>query len=342
MTFLLLALACSAPPTPLPPAPAPRVAVAIASPAPRTWSRSLLGVLEPARDAVLSPRSGGVVTARMVSPGEQVEEGQVLLQLDAREASASYAAASAALTDAEAVAGQAARQLERVMGLGTSASPAEIDAARVAAIRAEAAADGARARRELAAVSLEYTAITAPFDGEVASLGPEVGETVGPGVAAARVVDTEMLTLTVGLNEDELGAAMSASASFRVRSRVSAGREAPATLETLASAADPRTLSWPAELSVPGDAGLAAGATVEVIAELAAPTADAAVPLRAVEADAVWLLREGAAWYTQVTVLAERGDFALVDGVSPGEQVIVRGQAGLRDGQRVVALEGSP
>jgi len=81
---------------------------------------------------------------------------------------------------------------------------------------------------------------------------------------------------------------------------------------------------------------------VEVIAELSAPDADAAVPLRAVDEGAVWLLREGAAWYTPVTVLAERGDQALVEGVAPGDAVIVRGQSGLRDGQRVVALEGSP
>jgi len=342
MTLLLLALACSDPPAPLPPAPDPRVESVPAAASPRTWSRSLLGVLEPSRDAVLSPRSGGVVTARMVAPGERVVAGQVLLKLDAREAAASYAAAVAALTDAEAVAGQTSRQLDRVMALGESASPAEIDAARVAAIRAEAAADGARARRELAAVALEYLSITAPFDGEVVSLEFEIGETIGPGTPVARVVDAETLTVTVGLNEDELGPAMSSSATFRVRSRMSAGIEAPATLETLSSAADPRTMAWPAELSVPGDAGLAAGAAVEVIAELSAPEADAAVPLRAVDEGAVWLLREGAAWYTPVTVLAERGDQALVEGVAPGDAVIVRGQSGLRDGQRVVALEGSP
>ena len=142
--LLLLTLACEDPPPPLPPAPDPRVEVAVVEPAPHTVERSLLGVLEPARDVALSPRGGGVVTARLAAPGEQVAAGQVLLQLDAREAAANYAAAVAALTDAEALAGQADRQLGRVIALGESASPSEVDAARVAAIRAEAAADGAR------------------------------------------------------------------------------------------------------------------------------------------------------------------------------------------------------
>ncbi len=340
MLLLTLTLAgCAPAPEPIGAAADPRVLVEAAAPPPRTLTRTLLGVLEPRRDAALSALTGGQVHALLAAPGDRVTRGQPLLQLDPRQAAANLTRARAALADAEAVSGESARRLERLEALGDGASPADLDAARTAALRAGAAAEAARAAAELAALELSYKTVSAPFDRQLAAISPEVGEVVAPGAPVARVVDVSALTVTGGLLEDELGPASDPGSSFSVRA---AGGQAPASLRHLAPVADPRSLDWPAELEVPGDAGLVAGAAVQVIAELAAPAASAAVPLRALSDGAVWVVVEGAAWRREARAVAERGDRALIEGVSPGEPVVIGGAERLEDGQRVQVVEAAP
>ncbi len=332
MLLLTLTLAgCAPAPEPIGAAADPRVLVEAAAPPPRTLTRTLLGVLEPRRDAALSALTGGQVHALLAAPGDRVTRGQPLLQLDPRQAAANLTRARAALADAEAVSGESARRLERLEALGDGASPADLGAG--------AAAEAARAAAELAALELSYKTVSAPFDGQLAAISPEVGEVVAPGAPVARVVDVSALTVTVGLLEDELGPASDPGSSFSVRA---AGGQAPASLRHLAPVADPRSLDWPAELEVPGDAGLVAGAAVQVIAELAAPAASAAAPLRALSDGAVWVVVEGAAWRREARAVAERGDRALIEGVSPGEPVVIGGAERLEDGQRVQVVEAAP
>jgi RND family efflux transporter MFP subunit len=243
---------------------------------------------------------------------------------------ANLSAASAQLADAVALLDDALRRLARAESLGDGLSLQDLDTARTTVARAQASRDGAAARRDLALVQLGHHTLRAPFPGEVASLEPEVGETVGSSAAVARVVDTSGLVITVGLLDDEVGR----TEAFTVRD----GTESvPATVLHVAPAADPRTLTWPVELSVPSTGGLRAGRTAQVTAAISG-VGGVRVPVAAVAPDgAVWIVTDGVAQPSRVTILHERGGEAVVEGLAPGTDVVLRG-AELSAGQAVTVV----
>ena len=312
----------------------PRVAVVAAAGPEAREHRTLLTTLEPARDAVLALQLGGTVAERVVEPGSEVREGETILRLDAREASAQLRLAEAGLVDAEVALAEAWRQHRRLEELGDGASEADRDAAQTGVHRLEAARNAAQAQRDLAAVQLERMTLRAPFDGRLASLGPERGEIAAPGVPVARVVDDRALVARVGLVEDEVVRADEVTWQVRV-----GGRIHPARLDHLASAADPRTLTWEAELTV--DADLPAGVTAEVEIALPVPEASAAVPVQALRPDGLAVVVDGAVELREAEVVTEQASLAWVTGVVAGEQVVIRGPE-LVDGMEVVAVEHSP
>lgn len=338
MHLLLLTLlaACSDEPPPVAIDQTPRVEVVRVAEPPAAVQRTLLSTLAPARDALLTPMRPGRVVRRVVEPGARVAAGDALLELDAREARANLAAAQAGVREASALQDEAVRQEERVDALGDGAAPFQRDQAGVARARAEAAVAGAEAQLELARVNLEHMTLRAPFAGEVALLEPEVGESVAPGAGpVARVVDVSTAHVVVGLLEDEVPAVRRAEAQFVVRA---GGRPMTATLLYVAPAADPRTLSWLAELRV--ESPLApAGTPVEVELSLPTVAAGGLVPPKAVRAGQVWRLDGDVVRRVDVEVVGEARDGLLLDGIAVGDEVVLYAAEVLKDGQQVVRLE---
>lgn len=341
---VLGSVACGAP---LPPAeldPAPRVEVAPVRAPSGGEVRRVVSTLEPRRDAFLTPLRGGRVVAVERSVGDAVARGDVLIRLDDREARANLALARAGVAEAEAALADAERQLTRVEALGDGASAAQVDAARAGRDRAQAARDRARAQADLAAVALDETRIKAPFDGTVLLVEPEVGEAVGGQGFVARVADLSSGTVTVGLVEDEVRALRSGAAP---RIQVASGAvSVPATVRTLAQAADPRSRSWPAELDVAAHDGLPLGSAVEVVLEIPvealAGEGVVAVPAEALRGDRVFVIDGEVAHARAVSLVGERGGEAWVTGVAVGAEVVVYGPVDLRDGDAVVRLAPPP
>jgi membrane fusion protein (multidrug efflux system) len=339
MTALLLLFACGESATPELTDPTPRVQVAEAVGAEGPARRVLAGVVQARRDATLSARAGGTVVRRAAEPGESVDQGAAILELDAREARANVRAARAAERESEAALADARSRLSRLEQLGDGASAQALDEARTAVLRAEAALEAATARRELAEVQRSYMTVRAPFAGEVVDLTPEVGETVAPGTPVARVVDVSGTEVEVGLVEDEVGAARAEGTTFQVRGPD--GVERPAELVHVAPAADPTTLTFDATLALEPDTSLRPGVPVDVVAELATAATGVRVPVQAVGADdGVWVV-SGDDTVRRVAVrrLRERGSDVVVSGLEPGDRVVVRGPGGLAEGQPVVVLE---
>jgi multidrug efflux system membrane fusion protein len=322
-----------------PPAPAfdstPRVQVVAVEAPPTALERTLLSTAEPARDAVLSPMRPGRVVRRAAEPGTVVQAGAAILVLDSGEATANLALADAAVLEADAVVAEAQRQQGRVGALGDGASEAQRDTAATALARADASRAAALAQRELASVYLAHLTVRAPFDGEVAWLEPEVGESVPAGAPVARVVDATSLRVVVGLLEDEVVVARDGAATFGVRS---GAVTVPASLVHVAPAASPVSRDWSAELRVDG-APFPLGAPVEVHLVLPSASDAGLLPPRAVVDGAVWRFDEGTVSRVPVEVVAEHRDGLLVRGVSVGDRVVLYGGAELEDGAAVVLLE---
>ncbi len=156
----------------------------------------VLGVVEPARDIVLSPRvSGQIIEVRPAFvPGGIVREGDDLLRIDPADFKRVLAVRKSERRQVEAELAieqgrqQAARQEFELLG-------EEIDPANRALVLREPQIEAIRARLDAAAAALEQaqldldrTVVTAPFDAQILTRDADVGSQLSPGDRLARLV----------------------------------------------------------------------------------------------------------------------------------------------------------
>ena len=148
-----------------------------------------VGTLIPVRSVELVPTSAGRVTGVPVSSGEEVTEGEVIVQLDERAVRAALAEAEATYAEAE----DAFRRVEELTD-NNAAAEARLEEARAAYRRAEAALMMTRA-------DLEDRTLLAPFDGVLGLIDIETGTFLSEGMAVTRLADISTMELTVSLPE---------------------------------------------------------------------------------------------------------------------------------------------
>lgn len=119
------------------------------------------GTLEPRRSATLTFDSSGVVTTVRVEAGDTVRRGTVLAAIDTTALEAALASAEAQLDAAETTAANDG---------SSSAAQQAANTARVASARADV---------EAAREALDAATLTAPFSGQVASVGYAEGDRAG-------------------------------------------------------------------------------------------------------------------------------------------------------------------
>lgn len=133
-----------------------------------------------AEPVTLSTPVSGVVQQVSVTPGEQVDEGDVLLLLDPRPFKARRQLAQAQVQALEPALAEAAREVERAEELydRTVLSDVEREQARIAFARASGAYKSAEARAELAQLDQEYSRLRAPYAARVLGVHVYPGEAV--------------------------------------------------------------------------------------------------------------------------------------------------------------------
>ncbi len=162
------------------------------------------GVAEPQMQATISTKLMGTVTAVAVHEGDVVRQGQVLLQIDARDLSAKASQVAASITDAEAMQAEAATQASRMRALyaDSAATRAQFDAAQTGLARADAGVRAARAAAgEVAAIS-SYATVRAPFAGIVTARMADPGSFAAPGAPLLIVQDVSTLRIVVSAAGD--------------------------------------------------------------------------------------------------------------------------------------------
>lgn len=122
----------------------------------------------------------GVISAVKAQAGQRVKAGAVLVQLDDRGFRADVTRASTRLQSLEAERAEARRERDRAEELydRTVLSDHELQVALNNAKQAEADYAAARAALVEARMTLEYSAVRAPFDALVISVSAEQGQTV--------------------------------------------------------------------------------------------------------------------------------------------------------------------
>jgi RND family efflux transporter MFP subunit len=138
--------------------------------------------IEAVETASIRSQIAATVVAKYSTPGALVKKGDLLVELDASEFIAAHAAAESELQEAEANAGQATSTLERAKTLKPKG---HISAQEYDQIKANADVAKARIARSKAALiraelDLKYTKIYAPFDGKISAAHFTVGDFVMP------------------------------------------------------------------------------------------------------------------------------------------------------------------
>ncbi len=131
------------------------------------------------RTELSTPLSGIIAEVNGV-PGAKVAKGDLLIRLDDRQWRAELARAEAALDEAQALKQEAERELERNQELyeRTVLSDHALRMAEIEAARANAAWRRAQAELTRARLELEWTRISAPFDGRILAVAKQPGEVI--------------------------------------------------------------------------------------------------------------------------------------------------------------------
>jgi len=291
----------------------------------RSSSEEVVGTVRAKLHAVIEAKVSGRIEAFVVAPGQILQAGDLIAQLDSHES-------QARLDQALAMRDQATRDLERARELFAKkiTTQAEFDAVQA---RERVAAGAVKEIETL----LGYTKVVAPFSGVVTRKLFDVGDLATPGKPIAEMEDPSALRFEADVPEALIGY-VKLGAKFPLR--VSAmPAEIEGTVVEIAPVADPASRTFLVKLDLPASDGLRSGQFGRVLV----PTG---------KADAVWvaasalvvrgqmetvftavnghaqlrIVRTGKRANTEVEILA---------GLSRGEKVVTEGAAELRDGQPI-------
>jgi multidrug efflux pump subunit AcrA (membrane-fusion protein) len=326
--------------------------------------RSVAGTVRAGTSSTLSAKVIGNVTRVLVREGDRVRAGQILIEIDSREASAqverahageasldhALQGAEAGVAAARATADLAAVNLQRFERLNArgSVSRAEYDGAKATASVAAAELERAmrahdqlvaqrqeaRAAAAQASVFLDYSAVRAPADGLVTARFVDPGTQAAPGMplltveseSAYRVEATapEGLAVNVG-DEAEIE---TGGGSYRAR------------VSQVVPSLDPRIRSALVKIELPRDAPVRSGAFARVSFTIGQRRA-IAVPRQAVsrhgDVATIFVVDEdNVARVRVVTTGDQRGQsIEVLSGLDEGERIVTDIPAGMRDGVRL-------
>jgi RND family efflux transporter MFP subunit len=315
----------------------------------------------PFTQASLSFKSAGYVTQikqvvgadgrrRDIGPGDYVSRGSVLAQIRHQDLKNQLDQAAATLSQTQAQHVEATQDYERAKALYATQSliKPDFDQAQARFDSTLAGVDQAKASLHQAQLALEDADLRAPFSGYILARNIELGNLAEPGSTAFTIADMSAVKIGFGVPE------------FAVR-RLRLGQQFSIHLQddpkeysgrvtTIAASADEKNRVFAIEVTVPNPKsalkpGMIASLTVSGVQKAPAPV----VPLSAVIADpaspghyAVFVAKEeGGKWAAhlrEITLGETHESDVAIEGVKPGEKIVVVGAAGLKDGDSVQIL----
>lgn len=315
------------------------VAVAEAKIGKITASSQSSGQIEPILSVAVTAKVPGRVLAVHKQMGESVKEGDLLVELEARDAANQYASAQAQYQQAEAQRAEAARQsarLELLLKQG-AVSKQQAEQIHTQLSLAIAQVQVAQAQLDLASANLERTKITAPADGVLASRSVEPGSLLGAGAQVFQLVDLSQAVVNAGVAEAEVNAV---KPGIDVPVVVpSLGKTFTGKVESVSPNMDKQSRSYKVRVLLDNpDGALKGGMFAEVkfpIQEQEGILLPVAALIERTEEPFVYVVREGKAQQTKVKVTVRSDNQVAVEGIKAGDQVVVVGQNRLFDGAPV-------
>lgn len=250
LAVLLVLGGCRAP---APEPPPPRVVLAVRADAATSAAETIYaGEVRARHESALAFRVGGKLAAREVEVGDRVRKGQVLARLDSDDLRLQAQAAQARLTAAEAELARSRGDRDRYAALAVQKWVSR--SALAAQTAAHAAADGqarsARADFDVARNQARYAQLHAPAAGVISSREVEAGQVVSPGQVVFTLAADGPREIAIALPESAIGA-FTVGQPAQVELWSAPGRRLAGRIRELAPAADPRSRTYAARVTLP-------------------------------------------------------------------------------------------
>ncbi len=200
--LVLLLVACKEEKAQAPRAmPAPEVSFVTLTPQQVVLTTELIGRTTSFLKAEVRPQVSGIIRDRLFDEGGQVKENEVLYQIEPDTYQAAYDSAKASLTKAEASLWNLKKTAERQERLikTNSVSQSDYDVAQADYLEAKASVEAAKAALQSAEIDLRRTKIRAPINGRISKSSVTVGAlvTADQTTALATIYDLEHIYVDV-------------------------------------------------------------------------------------------------------------------------------------------------
>ena len=295
---------------------------------------TVIGVARPDTTVTVSAEESGMVVELLVDKGDKVKEGQVILRLDDSTLRATLAELDAAYRMAR-LDHEKLRTLKRRGG----AVP-DFDLAN-AALREKMAA----AKVDVIRARLKNTVVVSPAGGVVERKMVERGEYVTRGTPLVRITDISTIRVEAGITERDM-AFFRKGAEARLLFDAYPEKTFNGKIDYISTDVDTTTGTFKAEISVSNGDGLLRPGMLARVSILKERCPDCLlIPRDAVIARdpgrAVFVVDAGGTVRLKSVVLGEgRDDLVVVGkGLEPGDKVVVEGQWGLVEGEKVRIVE---
>jgi len=317
---------------------------------------NVTGTVTSPRTAVLSTAVAGLIAELTIDEGRRVEAGEALLKLDAELAQLALERALAEVQQRETAVADARRRFAEAEEVGAQRGIARTQ---IESLRAEVSSDEAAlvaskaAAREQQAIVERHT-LRAPFAGVISERHTELGEWVNPGDGLLELVATDNLRFDFRVGQDNF-VALSPDTPVEITLDAMPQQSVPGHIDTIVPVKDPSARTFlvrvladttSAEVQLNITPGMSARGKLNI---------DAGRSGVAVSRDAILRFPDGrvTVWVVDTTadpsVVTERavstgfefdGVVEIVDGLSDGDVVVVRGNETLQEGQAVSIQDG--
>lgn len=290
--------------------------------------RSMTGTVEPSELIYVIPKAAGEITAVHVKPGDYVEEGQLLCEIDTKQvegARLQLEAAKIALKDANA-------SLERMRVLYASG-----DISAQAFEQVESGARSARIQYDSAKLAydyqLEFSSITAAISGRIESSSMEVHDMASQSGPLCVIANEGAKVVNFAVTEAVLDHVKEGEAIHIEKG----GREYTGTISEVSAMVDPATGLFKVKAAVEKGDALASGSTVKLYVTSDKAKGVLTIPVDAVYYDDgspyVYTFDNGTVHRTDVeTGISDDEKTQIISGLSAQDQVITTWSPELYEG----------
>ena len=305
-------------------------------------SRKFSGTVHGYFESPLAFQVGGRITRRLVSSGDRVTAGQVLMTVDSKDASEQAAAAAGALNAAEAQYRLASSTMARYEKLHElqAISDLAMDQTKNQYELASAQLSQAQAALARAENNLGFTSLTADRDGVVGSTLYEVGQVVGAGTPVVLIVDDTKKDIHISFTEKQYGK-YSVGLPCTVTFWAFPDLQLKGTVREVAAAPNTSTGTYDAKVTlIDAPSDVVVGMTAEVSFDDPQGNEQIMVPLSAMAAQseqpAVWIVRDHKVYLQKVETGQYGNDTVeIVSGLQKGDRVVTAGVQKLHEGEEV-------